>query len=151
MSTPFPNSSPSREQANSHPYAVKTTSTGLLSRSNSNNRSPHSSHMYTPATPPSQSTIGYRQARGHRHSKSMPSVTPPPPLPMPPSPSLPNKLYSSPSLERLPLDKEGSPSPSRRVHRADTLPSLFTDPAEERSADPIEALNLPVSISSFEF
>uniref|UniRef100_D8PWS5 Expressed protein n=1 Tax=Schizophyllum commune (strain H4-8 / FGSC 9210) TaxID=578458 RepID=D8PWS5_SCHCM len=84
----FPrSSSPAKEdlRANAHPYAIKTTSTGILSRSNSSPQHPpshyKSSHHYVPAAPKKSE----RPARihGHRYSRSLTSDSPRP-LPAPP-------------------------------------------------------------------
>lgn len=60
MTSPIPSQSPQRyERKDSHPYAVKTTHTGILARSNSSKA--HGSwarHRYVPSTPsPSANTM----------------------------------------------------------------------------------------------
>ncbi|KAF8149095.1 hypothetical protein B0H34DRAFT_811661 [Crassisporium funariophilum] len=110
-------SHPRPEPANAHPYAIKTTSTALLSRSNSTS-SPHSSaHHYVPTSPspthtsPTKPHRPHRPSR-HRYSRSLTGEGPRP-LPAPPSPS--------PSPTRgLEEDED---TPRRRGGRADTLPS----------------------------
>lgn len=119
-------------QPNAHPYAVKTTSTALLSRSNTTPHSAHhTKHHYVPSPPPQISTG--RRVR-HRHSSSLSSVegvvhdangvrSIPAPLPTPPSivvaPS------NSPPASLKPADE---PKLSHRVKRAETIP---TDSATE--------------------
>ncbi|KAF8829131.1 hypothetical protein HHX47_DHR3000919 [Lentinula edodes] len=85
--------SPTKEslRPNAHPYAIKTTSTALLSRSNSSSRTHDSSHHhYVPRTPPATS-LGHRKHEGahyrHRYSSSLSSDNIPRPLPVPPSPT----------------------------------------------------------------
>ncbi|KAJ7641801.1 hypothetical protein FB45DRAFT_901042 [Roridomyces roridus] len=73
---------PSPTKPNAHPYPIKTTATGVLSRSNSVTASPSSRHHYVP-TPPSPSPSakedgGHGAARrseyrGHRYSRSLSS------------------------------------------------------------------------------
>ncbi|KAH7884890.1 hypothetical protein F5I97DRAFT_1929723 [Phlebopus sp. FC_14] len=117
---PFPTSSkqPTPIQPNAHPYAIKTTSSALLSRSNS---SPHTihppKHHYVPPSPTRQR---------HRHSSSLSlvegvsvnEVTHPAPLPTPPS------FSASPTRPSFPVSKVNTP---RRM-RADTLPTGSTTP-----------------------
>ncbi|TFK17263.1 hypothetical protein FA15DRAFT_552646, partial [Coprinopsis marcescibilis] len=85
---------------NPHPYAIKTTSTGALSRSS--NASPHyriDQHHYVPPSP-SSSPSPTRGSGGHRYSQSLTDVSgtpgpesvaatvgkhPPRPLPFPPN------------------------------------------------------------------
>ncbi|KAF9507153.1 hypothetical protein BS47DRAFT_1277535, partial [Hydnum rufescens UP504] len=79
--------SPTRE--NNHPYAVKTTSTGILTRSNSSGMTPNTSHSYLPLTSPSAPRYGSKPSGEHRtlrHTKSLSSnpIYVPPPLPFPP-------------------------------------------------------------------
>ncbi|KAG1868552.1 hypothetical protein F4604DRAFT_1584589 [Suillus subluteus] len=106
---------------NAHPYAIKTTSSAVLSRSNS---SPHSSpsvkHHYVPPSP---------TRPRHRHISSVEGVRVneiprPSPLPVPPSfhPIPPTRASSSFSLD-------DDTTPSRRLRRADTLPSSASLPA----------------------
>lgn len=64
---------------NPHPYAIKTTSSAVLSRSNSSPHSAHSvKHRYVPPSP---------TRPRHRHTSSVSSIDipQPPPLPIPPS------------------------------------------------------------------
>ncbi|KAL1742239.1 hypothetical protein HDZ31DRAFT_75630 [Schizophyllum fasciatum] len=84
----FPrSSSPAKEdlRANAHPYAIKTTSTGILSRSNSSPQHPpshyKSSHHYVPAAP--KKSERPTRVHGHRYSRSLTSDSPRP-LPAPP-------------------------------------------------------------------
>jgi len=112
---------------NAHPYPIKTTSTGLLSRSNSSpqHHSHHnSSYYYVPSPSPSPTrshpSPGLSgRAHGHQYSKSL-SSDQPLPLPIPPS-------FPSPSPSPSPTNQFNTPSP-HRSKRADTLPSLPTPP-----------------------
>ena len=62
---------------NPHPYAIRTTSTGILTRSNSSgHNSAASHHRYVPLSPTPHS-------RRHRYSKSL--TEEPQPLPIPPT------------------------------------------------------------------
>ncbi|KAG1820820.1 uncharacterized protein BJ212DRAFT_1477916 [Suillus subaureus] len=112
---------------NAHPYAIKTTSSAVLSRSNS---SPHSSpsvkHHYVPPSP---------TRPRHRHTPSLSSVEGvsvneiprPSPLPVPPS------FHSIPPT-RASCSLSNDITPSRRLRRADTLPSSASLPALNDSA-----------------
>jgi hypothetical protein len=66
---------------NPHPYAIKTTASGLLTRSNSTVQ--NTRHYYVPPSP-TQSTPSERRPRTHRLSKSLTNVAVPRPLPTPP-------------------------------------------------------------------
>lgn len=132
-----PVSSASRSSAprNEHPYAFKSTSSAILTRSNSiGNNSRHTHHSYTPATP---QTLGLSRSQsiGHRHSRSLNNVAPPAPLPMPPSPSTPARLSSFDA---------NSPA-SCRLKRRETLPSLSPS---TQTANEMKISDLPVSALS---
>jgi len=130
-------SSPSRSSAprNEHPYAFKSTSSAILTRSNSiGNNSRHSHHSYTP-TPPSTPGLSRSQSIGHRHTRSLNIVTPPAPLPMPPSPSTPAHSGSF---------NASSPAPYR-VKRRETMPSF---PPPIQTTNEIKISDLPVSVLS---
>jgi len=85
---------PLKHDPNPHPYPIKTTSTALLTRSNS---SPHTSqsgrHHYIPPASPARSrsgsestgSVGPSKGR-HRYSRSLTSNLPAS-LPVPPSPT----------------------------------------------------------------
>ncbi|PVF95301.1 hypothetical protein CPB86DRAFT_764237 [Serendipita vermifera] len=72
--------------AHGHPYAIKTTSTAVLSRSNSlSGRSPIPPTLYSSS--PNAKPLGRSQSRGHhhRHTRSLSNASAPPqPLPLPP-------------------------------------------------------------------
>ncbi|KAL0060188.1 hypothetical protein AAF712_013035 [Marasmius tenuissimus] len=118
-------SNPEQLRPNPHPYAIKTTSTALLSRSNSAS-SKHTKHHYIPSTPPSR----------HRTTSSASNIEIPRPLPIPP-----------PS----PSDSEGGegnphtgPPPShqpRRLKRSET--TTGTPPAPSPIAAPLTLEELP--------
>src|ERR1700733_5230934 len=64
----FPSTpSPTRENQNHHPYGVKTTSTGILTRSNSSVGAPYSQHSFSPLASPSSPN---RLARSKTHNTS---------------------------------------------------------------------------------
>lgn len=93
-----------------HPYAIKTTSTSVLTRSNSRGLAASRQHLYIPNTP--------SPASKHRYSKSDVSRPSPRPLPIPPA-------LESPTKERKGHAYTSSDEclfPSVRT-RADTLPS----------------------------
>ncbi|KAK0472019.1 hypothetical protein IW261DRAFT_1424628 [Armillaria novae-zelandiae] len=114
--------SPTKEELrpNAHPYPIKTTSTGLLTRSNSNAspQQPSTTHHYVPSPSPSPSrpnSASKLNGRGHRYSRSL-STDLPRPLPIPPpSPShSTGDVFSNSTSEG---------SPARRPKRSETLPT----------------------------
>ena len=165
----FPGSSPSRDLPNPHPYgmfkheatsnvshivilAIKTSSSAVLTRSNSTGHR-STSHHYTPISP-CKNPIGIKESRyvsSHKHTSSLPSgiddprMTPPP-VHMPPSSTLPARLANQgpPKGESL-IVSEGEgipPTPplTWRVKRSETLPSVFPN----RSDTEISVQDLPV-------
>ncbi|KZO91146.1 hypothetical protein CALVIDRAFT_602466 [Calocera viscosa TUFC12733] len=77
MSSPTytPPTSPARDVSNPHAYAVKTTSSGLLTRSNSANTRPGlTSHSYAPVCPPSPTPLG--TPKSHRPRRSLSHIQP---------------------------------------------------------------------------
>ncbi|KAL5526694.1 hypothetical protein ACEPAF_8419 [Sanghuangporus sanghuang] len=135
---PFPVTSPSGNRVergstpstpNQHPYAIKTTSTAVLTRSNSTGYAAPHQHVYIPSTPTSNSK--------HRHSKSDLSRPSPRPLPIPPSLESPSKArggHGYTSSEELVF-------PSVRA-RADTLPNA-SGVSLSASPSPVKADDLP--------
>ena len=116
---------------NPHPYAIKTTHTALLSRSNSSGHNTPSDYFYHPLTStssrsPTKHAHGYR---GHRYSTSLTGELPYP-LPSPlPSPTHPQRSESEDdALLRRP--------------RADTLPTYLADSNHTPSTEPKEDLPL---------
>lgn len=106
----FPSAVPRKEQPNAHPYAIQTSSTAILSRSNST--SAHASvgpHHYIPMSPsptsPNHSPTKVHRPSRHRYSRSLTSDQPPS-LPPPPG-----------------MNQTQDNTPRNRGHRADTLPS----------------------------
>ncbi|KAG6809789.1 hypothetical protein H0H92_014738 [Tricholoma furcatifolium] len=104
---------------NPHPYAIKTTSTGVLSRSTSSVSRSHNNH-YVPSSPspsPTKAHFPEYSERGsrHRYSRSLTEESIPRPLPVPP-----DELY------------EPRRSGSRRS-RADILPSTLEDGMDPKS------------------
>jgi hypothetical protein len=130
-------SPPSRLSAprNEHPYAFKSTSSAILTRSNSiGNNSRHTHHSYTPATPQTPG-LSRSQSIGHRHTSSLNNVAAPTPLPMPPSPSTPARQSGVDATSPVPY----------RVKRRDTLPSI--SPSTQTTSE-MKISDLPVSILS---
>ena len=108
---------------NPHPYAIKTTHTGILSRSNSSGHNTPSRYFYTPpAGTPSHSPT----KPSHRHSASLTSE-----LPLP----LPSPLASPAHSQRSQSEDDISP----RRQRADTLPTYLAN-IDSVSAEPEEDL-----------
>ncbi|KAG6877959.1 hypothetical protein C0993_001577 [Termitomyces sp. T159_Od127] len=73
---------------NPHPYAIKTTSTGILSRSSSTSSSVHSYNHYVPVSPspsPTKQHFSDYSERGsrHRYSRSLTEESSIRPLPVP--------------------------------------------------------------------
>jgi|SRR5712671_2485696 len=134
-SPPLPLGSSSKHdpalKANPHPYAIKTTHTALLSRSNSSGHNTPSKYVYTPSTgtlsrSPTKHAHDYRS---HRYSTSL-SGELPFPIPSPlPSPTHPPRS-----------EFEGDSVPRRS--RADTLPTYLTDNDVVLSTEPSEDLPL---------
>ncbi|KAH8984370.1 hypothetical protein EDB86DRAFT_2963342 [Lactarius hatsudake] len=113
---------------NPHPYAIKTTHTGVLSRSNSSGHNTPSRYFYTPpaGSPLRSPTKPKPEHRGHRHSASLAGELP---LPLP-SP-LASPAYSQRSQSEDDL--------SLRRQRADTLPTYLAN-TDGVSAEPEEDL-----------
>lgn len=135
VATPVtPSVSTSKITPNPHPYAIKTTSTGLLTRSNSTCQNIHvSRHYYVPPSPtakkheeavhsPQRSSP---QRRTHRLSKSLSGVDPfelPGTRPLPTPPPHPSTLPShEPSAGS---DQWVTP---RRPKHTETLPTTIPD------------------------
>ncbi|KAI0310089.1 hypothetical protein OF83DRAFT_1088614 [Amylostereum chailletii] len=126
--SPFP---PSPHKPNPHPYAIKTTSTGVLSRSNSSGHAtPSTRHHYVPPPPRSPKRTSKERSseyRGHRYSKSLTgSDIDFPPSPSPSESAQPLPGPPSPTRSQRSISEDGASigSPHRRTKRADTLPSL---------------------------
>ncbi|KAI6137421.1 hypothetical protein F5141DRAFT_1209744 [Pisolithus sp. B1] len=129
-STPLPTNQ--THKPNAHPYAVKTTTSGLLSRSNSSPLTAHTiKHHYVPPSP---------TRKRHRYSRSLESVDDvgvgegqyPSPLPTPPS----FGCAESPTYSTV-RRVVAVATPQRK--RADTLPSGSTTPCMSTAND--SALN----------
>jgi hypothetical protein len=143
-----PSVSTSKITPNLHPYAIKTTSTGLLTRSNSSSQNVHvSRHYYVPPSPttkkneksvhPPQKPPSSR--RTHRLSRSLSgldSFEPPNKRPLPTPPPHPSTL---PSCE-LSADQEKWVTP-RRPKRTETLPLTTPDP----NVTPVKLEDLPTN------
>lgn len=133
--SPLPLSPPSTHdpalKPNPHPYAIKTTHTALLSRSNSSGHNSPSRYFYIPSTgtPSRSQTKRAHEYRGHRQSNSLTGELPFP-LPSPlPSPTHPQR--SEPEGDAL-----------YRRPRADTLPTYLADSSHVLSIEPEEDLPL---------
>jgi len=105
----FPTILPRKEQPNAHPYAIQTSSTAILSRSNStSNHASVGPHHYIPMSPsptsPNNSPTKMHRPTRHRYSRSLTSDQPPP-LPRPPGA----------------VDEDNTPT--KNGHRAENLPS----------------------------
>ncbi|KAI0833856.1 hypothetical protein BC628DRAFT_1427720 [Trametes gibbosa] len=112
---------------NPHPYAIKTTSTALLTRSHTAEHNVSATHhYYVPLSPnPSKSEA----TKGHRATKSLNSMSESPtreaprPLPIPPP-------LDTPSDRRNGFGSAGyasadeSSKPRRRPRRSETMPSI---------------------------
>ena len=132
VTTPVPPStSTSKITPNLHPYAIKTTTTGLLTRSNSTSQNIHvSRHYYVPPSPTKKHEVQQPQTpqpsrRTHRLSKSLSGVDSfksPNKRPLPTPPPHPSILPSyEPSAN---LDQWTTPKMSKR---ANTLSSSLSD------------------------
>ncbi|KAG1735351.1 uncharacterized protein EDB91DRAFT_1145060 [Suillus paluster] len=117
---PFPSKKHPTILPNAHPYAIKTTSSAVLSRSNSSPHSAHSvKHHYIPPSP---------TRPRHRYTSSLSSVEDvnvneipsPSPSPLPVPPSLPTRGSS--------VFLSDDATPPRRLKRAETLPPTATIP-----------------------
>ena len=111
--SPLPNKHDPALKPNPHPYPIKTTHSGVLSRSNSSGHNTPSRYFYTPppGTPTRSPTKPRPDYRTHRHSTSL---TNDPPMP------LPSPLTSSRHSDVVIVDDF-----SLRRQRADTLPSYI--------------------------
>ncbi|KAJ3791026.1 hypothetical protein GGU10DRAFT_338476 [Lentinula aff. detonsa] len=151
--------SPTKEslRPNAHPYAIKTTSTALLSRSNSSSRTHDSSHHhYVPQTPPATSPGPRKHGSGHyrhRYSSSLSSDNLPRPLPVPPSPTkealndYPRK-YSRPfsnaaTVSSAPLTLEDLP-PNPKLWTPSQLCAYLATALRVKSG---ESLQIPVQVA----
>ncbi|THH18951.1 hypothetical protein EW146_g2101 [Bondarzewia mesenterica] len=116
--SPFTLKSPNHQnhplKPNPHPYAIKTTSTALLSRSNSSGHAAQASHYYVPPHPnrsPTRSPTNRKsEYRGHQYSTSLTGsdIVPASPIPIP-SP-LPIPFPFDPSAPRPPTHPIGRQS-----------------------------------------
>ncbi|KAG6864275.1 hypothetical protein C0991_010912 [Blastosporella zonata] len=108
---------------NPHPYAIKTTSTGILSRSSSTLSSAFQSHNHyvpiSPSTSPTKANYQGHSERGsrHRYSRSLTDDSSPRPLPAPPE-----DLYYS---QQQPVGQVRS--------RADSLSETLDDTTNPKS------------------
>ncbi|KAJ4483286.1 hypothetical protein J3R30DRAFT_3698065 [Lentinula aciculospora] len=155
----FPRSaSPTKEslRPNAHPYAIKTTSTALLSRSDSSARTHDSSHHhYIPRTPPATSNSPRKHTGSHsrhRYSSSLSSDNLPRPLPVPPSstqealsgsPGKHSRPFFSPAVSSTPLTLEDLP-PNPKLWTPSQLCAYLTTALRIK---PGESIQLPVQVT----
>ncbi|KAF8955706.1 hypothetical protein BDZ97DRAFT_1856370 [Flammula alnicola] len=142
--------SPTKQtQPNAHPYAIKTTSTALLSRSTSSSAQHASSvHRYVPVSPSSPSDANgqgidksrHRPSR-HRYSRSLTSDMP---LPLPPPPV----AASSTSYQHSPSPSP-SPSPTRPRASRNRASSLSSSEPEDNNDTPRRPVLLPPPVSFY--
>jgi hypothetical protein len=122
MSASF--STPQKAEPNPHPYAIKTSTTGLLSNSSSFSTTSGTHHYIPPSPSPSPTQTGFgregRYTARHRYSSSES------PRPLPPPPSAAALLGS---------DDDDTP---RRVHRAYSLPQEIKLPEDPKRWSPAE-------------
>lgn len=143
-----PSISTSKIPPNPHPYAIKTTSTGLLTRSNSSSQNIHvSRHYYIPPSPTSRKHEEAVQSpkmppssrKTHRLSRSLngaDSFESPNKRPLPTPPPHPSTLPSyQPSA-----NPEQWVTP-KRSKRAETLPFSIPDP----DITPVKLEDLPTN------
>ncbi|KAK1231710.1 hypothetical protein PQX77_005196 [Marasmius sp. AFHP31] len=119
-------SNPEQLRPNPHPYAIKTTSTALLSRSNSAS-SKHTKHHYIPSTPPSR----------HRTTSSASNIEIPRPLPIPPPSPSDSGGEGNPHTGPPPMHQP------RRLKRSETTATTGTPPAPSPIAAPLTLEELP--------
>ena len=129
--SPLPLASPKKHdpalKPNPHPYAIKTTHTGTLSRSNSSGHNTPSRYFYTPPAGTPTRSPTKPEHRGHRHSTSLTGE-----LPLP----LPSPLASPARSQR----SHSEDDVSIRRQRADTLPTYLANIDGISSAEPEEDL-----------
>ena len=141
---PPPSPSPSQSRTSTpssnrhdHPYSIRTTSSSLLTRSNSIG-STHKPHGLYPASiaPKSPPALGRSQGRGHKHTKSQSSV--PPSLPVPPSDEWSTVPLNEASAAPLPGKLLFEDEVKTRLKRSETMPSIHPTT--------IKVEDLPVSL-----
>jgi hypothetical protein len=118
-------STPRKQNPNPHPYAIKTTSTAVLSINSSSPSTPSTTHHYIPPSSPAP-----RQARGerryitrHRYSRSLTS-------------DLPRSLPVPPSADK---DEDSDDNtPPRRIQRTYSLPQEIELPEDPKRWTPAQ-------------
>ncbi|KAI0353692.1 hypothetical protein OH77DRAFT_1482995 [Trametes cingulata] len=126
----FPLSSTAKDSAlkpNPHPYAIKTTSTALLTRSNTSGYNVNATrHYYVPLSPSatrSDSTKGHRATKSLNSMAESPTREAPRPLPIPPALDIPvDRRNGSGSSGYVSADEASIPR--RRPRRSETLPII---------------------------
>ncbi|KLO17368.1 hypothetical protein SCHPADRAFT_937068 [Schizopora paradoxa] len=108
--------SDSPPKPDSHPYAIRSTASGLLTRSNSTTSHGSHAHAYIPTSPSPNSKHRYTKSEVSSKRSSSILGESPRPLPIPPSMESPTKDGFSSSEDTRPL--------TYRTKRADTLPTL---------------------------
>ncbi|KAI0323962.1 hypothetical protein GY45DRAFT_1375929 [Cubamyces sp. BRFM 1775] len=124
-----PNKKDPALKPNPHPYAIKTTSTALLTRSSSGYNVNATRHYYVPLSP---NAARLDSSRGHRSTKSLNSMSESPtresprPLPIPPALDAPTERKTGGGLGGyVSADEVASGSaPRRRPRRSETMPII---------------------------
>ena len=149
VTTPvLPSVSTPKNTPNTHPYAIKTTSTGLLTRSNSTSQNTQvSRHYYVPPSPTTRkneetfhpSPMPSPSRRTHRLSKSLGGVDSFESPSKRPLPTPPPHLSTLPSYE--PSTNPGEWVTPKRSKRAETLPPTIFD----LDVTPVKLEDLPTN------
>ena len=144
-----PSVSTSKITPNPHPYAIKTTSTGLLTRSNSSSQNTQvSRHYYVPPSPTARKheeiahplQMSSPSRRGHRRlSKSLSEVDSFELLNKRPLPTPPPHLSTLPSFE--PPASPGQWVTPKRPKRVEALPPTVPD----LDVTPVKLEDLPTN------
>ena len=118
-------STPKKQNPNLHPYAIKTTSTAVLSINSSSPSAPSTTHHYIPPSSPAP-----RQTRGerryitrHRYSRSLTS-------------DLPRSLPVPPSADKD--DDSDDDTLPRRIQRTYSLPQEIELPEDPKRWTPAQ-------------
>ncbi|OSC96956.1 hypothetical protein PYCCODRAFT_1448255 [Trametes coccinea BRFM310] len=141
-----PNKKDSALKPNPHPYAIKTTSTALLTRSNTSGYNVNATrHYYVPLSP---NATRSEASRGHRASKSLTSMSESPtreaprPLPIPPALDVSRDRRTPTGNGGYVSADEATSVPRQRPRRSETLP-VIPLPAAGSLAPPPSIDELP--------
>ncbi|KXN91747.1 hypothetical protein AN958_12361 [Leucoagaricus sp. SymC.cos] len=136
-SHPLPSPTTKDKETNFHPYAIKTTSTGILTRSNSTKSTNSSIHRFVPSSPTTgkgdEKGVKRLSGRQHKYSRSLNADELPRPLPVPPNftaAATGSPTSTSASLRKDVFDRDVDDPPFlvRRERRSDTLHSSTSYP-----------------------